>query len=53
MLRVVCVVVDDSGCDDVIVTTQSPSDLLCFPLNTGLFSELKMVTYFFVKSVEQ
>ena len=44
---------DDPGCDDVIVTPQRPSEVLRFLLSLGIFSELKVVTYIFVKSVEQ
>ena len=51
--EVVGVVGDDSGCGDVIVTSQRPSGVLRFPFSTGVLSELKMVTSFFVKSMEQ
>ena len=43
----------DSGCDDVIVKSQISSYVLLFPLSTGVLFELKMVTSFFVKNVEQ
>ena len=44
---------DDSGCDNVIVTFQRPSDISFFLLSTVLLSGLKIVTSLFVKSVEQ
>ena len=50
---VVVTVGDDSGCDDVIATSQRPPYVSCFLLSTGVLSELKMVTSFFVKNVEQ
>ena len=53
MFEVVVAIGDDSGWDDAIVTSQSPSYVFRFPLSTGLLSEFKMVTSFFVKSVEQ
>ena len=43
----------DSGCYDIIVTSQIPSDVFRFTLSTGVLSELKMVTSFFVKSEDQ
>ena len=42
-----------SGYEVSIVTSHKPSDMLLLPLSTGVFSELKMVAYFFVKSKEQ
>ena len=42
-----------SGCEVSIVTPHKPSDVFLISLITGFFSELKMVTFFFVKSVEQ
>ena len=50
MFGVVGAVGDDSGCDDVIFTSQRPSDVLILPFSTGVLSE---VTSFFVKSAEQ
>ena len=47
------VVGDDSGCDDVIVISQRPYDVFRFPLSTGVLSELKMMTSFFIKSAEK
>ena len=48
---VVGAVIDDLVCDVVIVTSQSPKDLLLILLSTEVLSELKMVTSSFVKSV--
>ena len=48
MFGVVGVVGDDSSCGYMIVTPQSPSDVFPFLLSTGVFSELIMVTSFFV-----
>ena len=42
--------VGDSGYDDVIVTSQRPSDVFHFLLSTGVFSELKIVTYYFFEN---
>ena len=44
------VVVNDVGCYHDIVTSQRTSDVLLFPLSTGLLSELEMVTYFFCEN---
>ena len=35
------------------MTPHNPSDVLLIPLSTGVLSELKIVTYFFVKTVEK
>ena len=42
-----------SGCEVFIVTSHKPSDVFLVPLSTGVLSELKMGTSFFVKSAEQ
>ena len=38
--------VEDSGFGDAIVTSQSTSYVLSFPLSTGVLYDLKMVTSF-------
>ena len=43
---------DFLGCDDFIVTSHKPSVVLLVILITGVLSELKMVTSFFVKILE-
>ena len=43
----------NSDYDYAIVTSQSPSDVFSFLLSTGVLSEFKKVTSFFVKIVEQ
>ena len=40
-------------CDYFIVTPHKPSDVFLIPLSTGVLSELKIVTLFFVKSEEK
>ena len=42
--------VNDSFFDDLIVTSQIPSDIFLFPSSTGVFSELKIVTYYFFEN---
>ena len=42
-----------SGCEVLIVEPHKPSDVFLVPLSTGVLSELKIVTSFLVKSVEQ
>ena len=42
-----------SDCEVSIVTPHKLSDVFLVLLNTGVLSELKMVTSFFVKSAEQ
>ena len=42
-----------SGCEVFIVTSHKPSDVFLVPFSTGVLSEFKMVTSFFVKIVEQ
>ena len=44
---------DDSGCYNLISTSQMPSYVFRFLFSTIIFSELKIVTSFSVKSVEQ
>ena len=44
---------NDSCCDDVIVTSQRLSDVFLIILSAGVLYELKTMTSFFVKSVEQ
>ena len=44
---------DDSGCEDVIVTSQRPSDVSFFLLRKAVLSGLKTVMSLFVKSAEQ
>ena len=43
----------NSDCYGVIFTPQSPLYVFNFTLSTGMLSELKIMTSFFVKSVEQ
>ena len=47
------VVGDDVVCDNCIFTYQRTSYVFHFLSSKGVLSELKMVTYFFVKSAEQ
>ena len=42
-----------SGCEVSNMKSHKPSGVFLVPLSTGVLSELKMVTSFFVKSVEQ
>ena len=42
-----------SGCEVLIVTSHKPLDVFLIPFSTGLLSELKMVTSFFMKSTEK
>ena len=41
------------GCEVSILVSHKPSDVFLFLLSTGVFSGLKMMTSFFVKSAEQ
>ena len=41
------------GCEVSISVSHKPSEVLLFLLSTGVFSGLKMMTSFFVKSAEQ
>ena len=47
------VLIGGSVCEVSIITSHKPSYLFLIPLSTGVLSELKMVTSFLVKSVEQ
>ena len=47
------VVENDAGCDNDIVTSQRPPDVFISTLSTGVLSELKTVTFFFLKSAEK
>ena len=50
---VVGTVRDVLGCGDLIFTPHKSSDVFLILLSTGVFSELKMVMSFFLKSAEK